>query len=98
MKDIIFDTDGNVLVKNGDFVIEESKNQHAEHILVASKGSLLKDPTLGVGMNEKISGSYNQTELKHLIRNELAKDNLTATVLKIDSNYTIDLDVEFINL
>lgn len=98
MNDIIFETTGEVIIKDGDFLVSDSKNQNAEHILIAGKGSFLKEPNIGVGLNEKISGAYNQTELKHLIRNELAKDNLTASVLKIDSNYQIELDVEIINL
>lgn len=48
MKDFLFNDD--LEIRNGDFAIGESDNQHVKHILMAGKGEYKANPELGVGV------------------------------------------------
>ncbi len=49
MKDLKFTDD--LVIKDGDFVIDDSDNQHQKDILVAYKGEYKLNPELGVGID-----------------------------------------------
>lgn len=53
MKDFLFTED--LEIKNGDFVIGESDNQHVKDILLASKGEFKLFPELGVGIDQMLA-------------------------------------------
>ncbi|MGV4413864.1 oxidase [Chryseobacterium sp. T1] len=53
MKDLLFDQD--LVIKNGDFVIGDSDNQHQKHILMAYKGEFKANPELGVGIDQMLN-------------------------------------------
>lgn len=55
MKDLLLDENGDLLIKDGDFVIGESDNQHQLDILLAEKGEFKEFPELGVGIQEMLS-------------------------------------------
>lgn len=50
MKDFKFTDD--LEIKDGDFVIDDSENQHQKHILIAYKGEYKANPELGVGIEQ----------------------------------------------
>ena len=49
MKDLKFTDD--LVIKDGDFVIDDSDSQHQKDILVAYKGEYKLNPELGVGID-----------------------------------------------
>ena len=53
MKDFIFSDD--LEIKDGDFVIGESDNQHQKHVLIAYKGEYKANPELGVGIEQMLN-------------------------------------------
>lgn len=53
MQDFIYKTD--LQIKNGDFAVAESDNQHTQHILVANKGEYKAAPELGVGISQMLN-------------------------------------------
>jgi hypothetical protein len=55
MTDFLLDDNGDLLIKDGDFVIGFSDNQHQLDILVATKGEFKEYPELGVGISEMLS-------------------------------------------
>ncbi|MFC4164006.1 oxidase [Epilithonimonas zeae] len=52
MKDFLFTDD--LVIKNGDFAVDYSDNQHQKHILVAYKGEYKQSPELGVGIEQML--------------------------------------------
>jgi len=74
VKDILL-TDGNELqTLRGDFLVGESDAQHVQHIIEATKGNFLENPTLGVGITEFRNGNISLAELSKRVRLELQKD------------------------
>lgn len=53
MKDVLY-TD-KLVIKNGDFVIGESDNQHQKHILLAYKGEYKQSQEVGVGIDQMLN-------------------------------------------
>lgn len=55
MKDILTDEKGDLLIVDGDLVIDVSDDQHQEHIIIADKGDFKETPELGVGIINLLS-------------------------------------------
>ena len=53
MKDFKFTDD--LEINDGDFVIDESDNQHQKHILIAYKGEYKQYPEIGVGIEQMLN-------------------------------------------
>ena len=79
MKDFLLDENGDLLIKNGDFVIGESDNQHQLDILLATKGEFKEFPEIGVGISEMLS---DDDFVEFLIE---AKKNLEYDGMKINN-------------
>lgn len=58
-QDILLQTDYDLAIEDGDFVVGESDNQHIELIINTATGAWKQTPTLGVGII-KYSGSSGQ--------------------------------------
>ena len=50
-KDLLLDTAGNLVIEEGDFVIESSDMQHIKHIVEAQKGEFKEFPFMGSKIN-----------------------------------------------
>ena len=61
-KDILFNEDLEVL--NGDFSIQESDQQHINHIMRANKGHYYQFPLIGLGGVKLINGNFRMDQLK----------------------------------
>lgn len=57
VKDFLTDDDNLLMIKNGDFVVGESEEQHIEAILWSEKGHWKETPFLGVGISKAINSS-----------------------------------------
>jgi len=90
-KDLIF-SGGELVVKDGDFFVAESDQQHIEHILIADIGQFRQWPLIGVGIRRQLNGSVNRTDLKQQIRTQLKSDNFTVTRIDISRDYSITID------
>lgn len=73
-KDILLDANGDLLIKDGDFVIGESLMQEVGRILEMSQGELKSDPILGPGLTRFMLGPVNENKLKQLVRVHLGRD------------------------
>jgi hypothetical protein len=91
--DILFD-DNDVIVKDGDFFISDSDQQHIKHILIADKGQFRQWPLIGVGIRRQSNGSTNKQDLKQLIRVQLRSDNFTVKKLEISGTMDITIDAK----
>ena len=85
MNDIYYTTE--LVIENGDFVVQESENQHIEHILRANEGDYLQYPKSGAGVNIKIlNSSLNSIELRKKIKRGLEDDGYKLTDFEVNQN------------
>lgn len=89
--DLLLDEDFDLLVKDGDFVVGDSKQQDIELILVHNKGAFFNTPTVGVGVlaagNRRIT---NVDDIMREARLQLSADGLKNLSITLDkSKYII---------
>lgn len=93
MNDFLLDSDFDLMIKDGDFLLGESNQQHQQSILLAEKGAFKQHPTLGVGLFSFLKNE-NPNELLREIRLEFDNDGMKIKrigfeggKLKIDADY-----------
>lgn len=91
--DILLDLagDGDLLIKDGDFVIGESDNQNVKLILEADKGQLRFFPLLGVGIRKQLGGPVDGA-VKRQIQLQLEGDGYKANkITYLNEVLTVDV-------
>jgi len=84
LKDISYD--GGLEFDKGDFKITESTQQDIEFIMNADAGEFYSSPTLGVGIEKRLSSNIDAVRLKKTIRRNLSADNIRDTLISISQN------------
>ncbi len=72
--DFQIDETGDLVIRNGDFVIAPCDNQNVLDIIVSNPGWWRKYPACGVGIQNYQSGSGQQQQLESNIRLQLIAD------------------------
>jgi hypothetical protein len=67
-KDIMLDKSGDLLIENGDFVVDYSLPQEGRLILLSDMGDWRQSPTLGVGLK-----NYLKKKITQLMMTSIAK-------------------------
>jgi hypothetical protein len=73
-KDFLTDNDGNLLIKNGDFVIGDSEQQEVAEILESHPGEWKEDPIIGAALTRMIKTKYDAGRMSSEIKKQLARD------------------------
>ena len=94
-QDILLDNNNDLQLYNGDFVIDNSDQQHVEHIVHAQKGEYKASPELGVGIEQMLNS---EEPMEFLIE---AKKNLEYDGQKVDNisfteNKTIKVEAKYL--
>lgn len=92
-KDLIFENNEMKIV-GGDLFVDESDQQHIQHVLICDLGQFRQFPLLGVGIRRQINGSVNRTDLKQLIRNQLKSDNFTVKNIEVTRSFEITINAK----
>lgn len=74
MKDILLDSNDDLLIVNGDFAIGESTDQEVGILLRLNPGELKEDPLLGPGLIRLIQSQASEADIKRLVKVHLARD------------------------
>ena len=92
-KDFIINED--IEIANGDFVIEDSEQQHVQHILNAAPGNYYQYPTLGVDIQNEAGNNSSTEMIKRLIKKNLEDDNykVTGLIVEFDQNGELKLQL-----
>jgi hypothetical protein len=88
MKDFALDDNGDMLIVNGDFAIEEGESQHLEDMLLCPAGGWITDPLLGIGLRKFYKGANSQSLLDKLesdLRLQLKYDNWEVNTIGVFS-------------
>ncbi|MEO1006844.1 MAG: hypothetical protein AAFW67_13560, partial [Cyanobacteria bacterium J06638_38] len=86
---------GDVVIKNGDFVLHESTNQHIEHILLAKQGDFKQWPLVGVGIRRYLKGpdsALDRRDLERVIRVNLLLDDMDINTVRVSSFENIQIN------
>lgn len=93
-RDIMLDESGDLLIKNGDFVVGESTNQHKAHLLLAMKGEYRQYADVGVGIGNYINDDALE-DMPAAIQREWEDDGMTVTRLKVYADGKIDEEAAY---
>jgi len=96
VKDIMIDDDADLVIKNGDFYVADSDQQHVTLIINTSPGHWKKFPTCGVGIINYLASSGKGAELKRSINVQLDADGYKVNRVELSEStdglfeYSID--------
>ena len=93
-KDLILDSNNDLVISGGDLLIGQSDDQNIELTLVANKGQFYENLLHGYGLYSKLHGPFQKNLEKKSIRQELRNDNYNINTLTIDSDFTIEIDAD----
>ena len=82
MKDILLNTDLDLLIANGDLVVGESTSQHQKLLLISAKGDFKENPTIAVGAGGYLKDD-DETGLMAEIKKEFEKDGMKVDEINI---------------
>jgi hypothetical protein len=89
-KDILLDTDFDLQIADGDFVIGESTAQHQQLLLLTQKGEWKESPTVAVSA-ESFLKDEDETALLAEIKAQFELDGMTVNLLQYaDGKLNID--------
>ena len=95
MEDFVLTEDNDLLIENGDLVINETSYQHQKHLLLAEKGDYKQHPTIGVA-SKKYLERESPDEYARAIRQEFVADGMNVKTLKILENLELCIDAQYI--
>lgn len=95
-QDIGLDTDYDLAIEEGDFVVKDSTYQHAEIMMLAEKGDLRQYPFLGVGIKNYINDD-SFVELPVEIEKQLDLDKAKIIKLQVFETGKVELDISYDN-
>lgn len=82
MNDILFDSDDEVLITNGDFTIGKSHQQHQKHLLLFEKGTIKENPVACVGAATYLEAE-DEGELLREINTQFAGDGMIVASVEV---------------
>ena len=94
MTDILLNDEGEIMIKDGDFVIGESLGQQQSMILVAHQGEFKNAPEVGVGIGDLLLGEE-LLEYRHKIRSQYALDGLKINQLDLYEIGKLKIEAEY---
>lgn len=89
MKDIIYDSTGDISIANGDLVIEDGTYQNIEDVIIADIG-WLKFDLIGVGLSRFINDDFKDYEIITAIRVGLEDDGVSIQSIGLNNGIQIE--------
>jgi len=89
MKDIKLNVENDLLIENGDFVVENSFEQEVSIIISLNKGELKIDGALGCDLLQKQNSTITANELIQRIKLNLRRDNKKVNKVLVENNQII---------
>lgn len=83
-KDILLDSDGDLLLIDGDIVFDEANSQNIESLMMLNQGELKNSPLTGVGIIRVTNARINRQLIIRDIRMQLDVDGWKDTEVQFD--------------
>lgn len=90
--DFNLDTNNNLQIIGGDFLIRDCESQNAKLIVMYQPGHLKSDPQLGVGIENMINGQMNSL-MRKTISQQLSNDGLKLKNIYFDENQMLQIEI-----
>jgi hypothetical protein len=84
--DILLDENGDLLIKDGDFVIGDSEKQEIESLLVSVKGEFKEFLLVGADIGKLLKSRSSQTAALKEIKTQLKQDDFDVSKIEIDGD------------
>jgi hypothetical protein len=92
--DFICDDKGEMMIKNGHFVVGESTAQHQKFLLLAQKGDYRQYPSVGVGINNFINDD-DLADVGFIIQKEYELDGMKVKKLEVFSDGSVKVNAPY---
>jgi hypothetical protein len=94
MRDIQLDSDYDLLISNGDLVIDDATYQHQAILLKASPGEIKQFPTTGVGADAFLLDEDKSLFLRE-IRSQFTKDGMRVEKVYLAPDGTLTINADY---
>lgn len=94
--DILLDENYDLQIKDGDFVIGESTQQHQALLLMTNKGSWRPVPWIGVGLSNYLLDDDSLLDLQSEIQKQFELDGMRVQQVKITDVENVEIIAEYI--
>lgn len=87
-KDFISDENGDLLIRDGDFVVDFSDAQHINDILISAPGTWKQHPLVGVDIVSELNAPGDGTNINAIrkrIQSQMEFDGLVVEEIKLNS-------------
>lgn len=84
-KDILLNDDDDLLVLNGDLVLNESSQQEVDLLLRSNQGDWRASPLTGFGLNRRMRNQVNRTQFERELSGQLELDGFDQVVVSLSS-------------
>lgn len=95
-KDILINPDGSPVIKNGDFVIGDSTEQHQRSLLKMHPGENKRFPMVGVGLSTFLE-SDDLELLPRVVTSELEQDGMEVQVCEVSEEGKLTLQAGYVD-
>ena len=95
-KDFLQDNTGDILIKDNDFVIGNSDEDHIIDIINSNQGDWKEYIFCGVGIDNFLNSSGAQLQLRKQILQQLTADGYSSVSVVFTDNNTTNFDVDAI--
>lgn len=90
----MLDASFDLLIQNGDFVIDESTRQHQQLLILTEKGENREFPTRGVGISNWLNDDTPSGDLNAAIKKEFIADGMKIIAIT-NVGYTINTEAVY---
>lgn len=92
--DIIVDNSENIVIRDGDFLVGPSDNQHVRHLFRANPGQYRVSPGIGIGIESALNGPLRPVAVESLIRVNLERDGYLVISVSVSLRSGINVNAE----
>lgn len=94
--DYIEDEDGDLRIRNSDFLTGESTEQHQKDLLIADPGQYKIFPTIGVGIDSYLNDDVSKDELERKISAAFEDDGMRVGLIEVKGVDDLRINAEYI--
>jgi hypothetical protein len=93
--DIALGADFDLIIKDGDFLVKESTEQHQQLLPLADKGQFKQSPTTGVGIDSYLNDEASPDDIRRDIQEQFESDGMTIANIKVAGYESLNIDAYY---